>query len=423
MNEALIAITIFVLVYAAIISEKVDRAAVALLGGMAVIILIRSYDQEAAFAAIDLNVIFLLTGMMVIANIMGETGVFQWMGVKAIQLGKGNPTRIMQILVIVTAFTSALLDNVTVVVLLAPVTLVAASSLGVSPIPFLIAEVLASNIGGAATLIGDPPNILIGSAAGIDFLTFLLNMGPYILIVLAFFVLGLPLLFRKQLRIAKADMTEPAAVDASTLITDPTLLRKSLIVLGAVLVGFMVHGFLGLESATIALAGAAVLMLWTGQEAHRVFHHVEWATLMFFVGLFVLVEGLVHVGVIDTIANELFEATGGNVPITTIALLWGSAILSGVVDNIPYTATIIPVILKLGEDGMNIWPLWWALAMGADLGGNLTIIGASANVVVASFAERSGHKISFATFFKYGAVTTFFSMIIATLFLMVFYLR
>ncbi len=423
MNEALIAVTIFVLVYAAIISEKVDRAAVALLGGMAVIILIRSFDQEEAFAAIDLNVLFLLTGMMVIANIMGETGVFQWLGVKAIQLGKGNPTRIMQILVIVTAFTSALLDNVTVVVLLAPVTLVAASSLGVSPIPFLIAEVLASNIGGASTLIGDPPNILIGSAADIDFLTFLLNMGPYILTVLFFFVLGLPLLFRKQLRIARAGMVEPAAVDASTLITDHALLRKSLIVLGFVLVGFMLHGFLGLESATIALAGAAALMLWTRQEAHQVFHHVEWATLMFFVGLFVLVEALVHVGVIDAIANWLFEMTGGNVPVTAIALLWGSAILSGVVDNIPYTATIIPVILKLGEDGMNIWPLWWALAIGADLGGNLTIIGASANVVVASFAERSGHKISFGAFFKYGAVTTFFSMIIATFYLMAFYLR
>ena len=423
MNEALIAVTIFALVYAAIISEKVDRAGVALLGGMAAIILIRSYDQEAAFAAIDLNVLFLLTGMMVIANIMGETGVFQWMGVKAIQLGKGNPTRIMQILVLVTAVTSAMLDNVTVVVLLAPVTLVAASSLGVSPIPFLIAEVLASNIGGASTLIGDPPNILIGSAAGIDFLTFLVNMGPYILIVLALFVLGLPLLFRRQLQIAKDDLVQPAAVDASTLITDHALLRKSLVIMTFVLIGFMLHGFLGLESATIALAGAAALILWTRQSAHQVFHHVEWATLMFFVGLFVLVEALVHVGVIDAIAAWLFETTQGNVPVTTLALLWGSAILSGLVDNIPYTATVIPIILKLGEDGMNIWPLWWALAIGADLGGNMTIIGASANVVVASFAERSGHKISFFTFFKYGVVTTLFSMIIATGYLMVIYLR
>ncbi len=423
MNEAIIAVTIFVLVYAAIVSEKVDRAAVALVGGMAAIIFIKSYSQDVAFDAIDLNVLFLLTGMMVIANIMGETGVFQWMGVKAIQLGKGNPTRIMQILVLVTAVTSAMLDNVTVVVLLAPVTLVAASSLGVSPIPFLIAETLASNIGGASTLIGDPPNILIGSAAGIDFLTFLINMGPYILVTLILFTLGLPLLFRKQLKIANAEVVEPASVDASSLITDYVLLRKSLIVLGLVLVGFMLHGFLGLESATIALAGAAVLILWTRESAHKVFHHVEWATLMFFVGLFVLVEALVHVGVIDAIASWLLETTKGNVAVTTIALLWGSALLSGLVDNIPYTATIIPVIQKLGEGGMDIWPLWWALAMGADLGGNLTIVGASANVVVASFAERSGHKISFVTFAKYGMVTTFFSMLIATLYLWAFYLR
>jgi Na+/H+ antiporter NhaD/arsenite permease-like protein len=423
MNEAFIAVTIFVIVYAAIVSEKVDRAAAALIGGMAAIMLIGSFDQAMAFHAIDLNVLFLLTGMMVIANIMGDTGVFQWMGVKAIQLGKGNPTRIMQILVLVTAASSAMLDNVTVVVLLAPVTLVAASSLGISPIPFLIAEILASNIGGASTLIGDPPNILIGSAAGIDFLTFLLNMGGYILIVLTVFTLGLPLLFRRQLRLARENLVQPAAVDAATLITDRVLLRKSLVVLGLVLVGFLLHGFLGLESATIALAGASLLILWTRESAHKVFQHVEWATLMFFVGLFVLVEALVHVGVIDAIASWLLEATHGSVPVTTLALLWASAILSGLVDNIPYTATVIPVILKLGEGGMDVWPLWWALAMGADLGGNLTIIGASANVVVASFAERSGHRISFITFFKYGAVTTLVSMLIATLYLLVFYLR
>ncbi len=417
MNDVLLAVGIFSLVYAAIISEKVDRAAIALLGGMATIILIKSYTQEQAFHAIDLNVLMLLTGMMVIANIMSDTGVFQWLGTKAIQLGKGNPTRIMQILVIVTAVTSALLDNVTVVVLLAPVTLVATASLGISPIPFLIAEVLASNIGGAATLIGDPPNILIGSAAGIDFLTFLLNMGPYVLVVLIIFVLGLPLLFRKELRKANDATVTPEYIDASTLITDRRLLWKSLIVLGAVLIGFMLHGVFHLETATIALAGAAALMLWSGQSAHKVFHHVEWATLMFFVGLFVLVEALVQVGVIDIVATWLFETTRGNVMVTSIALLWGSALLSGIVDNIPYTATVIPIIQKLGADGMNIWPLWWALAIGADLGGNLTLIGASANVVVASFAERSGHKITFMKFTKYGAITTLVAISIATIYL------
>jgi len=422
MNDILLAVGIFVLAYAAIISEKVDRAAIALLGGMATIMLIKDYSQEEAFRAIDLNVLLLLTGMMVIANIMSDTGVFQWLGTKAIQLGKGNPTRIMQILVIVTAVTSALLDNVTVVVLLAPVTLVATTGLGISPIPFLIAEVLASNIGGAATLIGDPPNILIGSAAGIDFLTFLLNMGPYIIVVIILFVLGLPLLFRKELHTARKSSVTPEYIDASTLITDKVLLRKSLIVLGLVLLGFTLHGFFHLETATIALAGAAALMLWSGQSAHKVFHHVEWATLMFFVGLFVLVEALVQVGVIDIIATWLFDATSGNALVTSLALLWGSAALSGLVDNIPYTATVIPIIQKLGEDGMNIWPLWWALAIGADLGGNLTLIGASANVVVASFAERSGHKITFVRFLKYGAITTFFAILIASFYLLRYFI-
>lgn len=421
MNDLVLAVGIFVLTYAAIVSERVDRAAAALLGGMATIILISSYTQEMAFHAIDLNVLLLLTGMMVIANIMSDTGVFQWLGTKAIQLGKGNPVRIMQILVVVTAVTSSLLDNVTVVVLLAPVTLVAAASLGISPIPFLIAEVLASNIGGAATLIGDPPNILIGSAAGIDFLTFLLNMGPYILFIIILFTLALPVLFRRQLRIAKEASEEPEYIDASALITDHVLLRKSLIILGFVLTGFMLHGFLHIQTATVALAGAAALMIWSDQSAHKVFHHVEWATLMFFVGLFVLVEALVQVGAIDIAANWLLEATKGNVLVTTIALLWGSAFLSGIIDNIPYTATVIPIIQKLGENGMAIWPLWWALAIGADIGGNMTLIGASANVVVASFSERSGHKISFLQFTKYGVVTTFFSILIATFYLWIRY--
>lgn len=422
MNDVVIAVGIFVLAYAAIVSEKVDRAAVALLGGMATIMLIHSYTQERAFHAIDLNVLMLLTGMMVIANIMSDTGVFQWLGVQAIQLGKGNPTRIMQILVLVTALSSALLDNVTVVVLLAPVTLVATASLKINPIPFLIAEVLASNIGGAATLIGDPPNILIGSAANIDFLTFLLQMGPYILVTLIIFVFGLPLLFKQQLRIADDATEEQAPIDASSLITDKVLLRQSLIVLGLVLVGFMLHGLLHLDTATVALAGAATLMLWTKQTAHKVFQHVEWGTLMFFVGLFVLVEALVDVGAIDIAAKWLLTATQGNETVTTLVLLWASGILSGVVDNIPYTATVIPIIQELGNNGMNTWPLWWALAIGADIGGNFTLVGASANVVVASFAERSGHKISFLSFTKYGAATSFAALLLATFYLWVRYL-
>ncbi len=421
MNEMLIAISIFVIAYVLIVTEKIDRMVAALLGGMAMIIFVGSYTQEEAFHHVDFNVIFLLAGMMLIAGVISETGLFQWLAVRAVQVGKGNPIRIMQILAIVTAVGSALLDNVTVVVLIAPVTLFVASSLGVNPLPFLIAEVIASNIGGAATLIGDPPNIIIGSAAGIDFVTFMLNMGPIVIVCLIFYVLLLPLLFRKQVpSTEQANSVEN--LDATGLISHPVLLRQSLIVLGGVLLGFMLHGTLHLDTATVALTGAAVLLLWSRRDPHKALEDVEWGTLLFFVGLFIMVEGLVAVGAIDLAANWLLETTGGNLQVTAMAILWISAIASGIIDNIPYTATMVPLIQNLGERGMDTWPLWWALAMGADFGGNATLVGASANVVVASFAARSGHHISFMKFLGYGLVVTFVTLLFSTVYLWVRYL-
>jgi len=417
MNQTIIAAVIFLLTYALIVSEKINRTVIALTGAMAVILL-GIVSQEEAFLAIDFNVIFLLVGMMVIAAIMSETGVFQWVAVQSVRAGRGKPFAILVILSLVTAVSSALLDNVTIVVLIAPITLFVASSLRVSPVPFLIACILASNIGGAATLIGDPPNILIGSAAGYDFLQFAGNMLPISLISLVALVGMFALLFRKRVEIADPVTTD---LDASALITDHALLRKSLFVMGLVMVGFTLHGALHLEPATIALAGAALLLLLSRKDPHPSFEQVEWTMLFFFIGLFILVEALVKVGIIESVANEILRLTHGDLRLTATVILWFSAIASGIVDNIPYTATMIPIVQRLGE-AMPVDPLWWALAMGADFGGNLTLVGASANLVVASVAERAGHPISFRHFLSYSVVTTLVVLLLSTAYLWLRYL-
>jgi Na+/H+ antiporter NhaD/arsenite permease-like protein len=420
-NPQALAGGIFLVTYAIIVSERVHRTAAALLGGMLMIVL-GVVPQEEAFHALDLNVIFLLTGMMMIAFLLGQTGVFQWLAVKAVILGKGKPLAVMLIIAVITAIASALLDNVTVVVLIAPVTLFVASTLGMSPIPFLITEVMASNIGGAATLIGDPPNILIASAADIDFAPFVVNMGPPILLILLLYLPIAAWQFKDQLDVSPERRQAVLRLDTEELISDPLLLRRSLVVLGLVMVGFLVHGQLHLEPATIALSGATLLVIWTRRDPTEILEHVEWATLMFFIGLFITVEALVSVGLIGRIADSLLQITQGDQQVTTIFMLWFSAFASGLVDNIPYTAAMIPLIENLGLS-MDIVPVWWALALGADLGGNLTLVGASANLVVASLAERSGNKISFMQFLRYGLPVVFVSLVISTIWLWLVYLR
>jgi len=418
MNVTWLAAGIFLLTYGFIITERVHRTVAALLGGMAMILL-GVLPQSQAFHSIDWNVIFLLAGMMAIANVLRETGLFQWIAVQAVRLGQGEPLRILIILSVVTALTSALLDNVTIVVLIAPVTLFVAASLRVSPIPFLIAAILASNIGGTATLVGDPPNILIGSAAGIDFVTFAANMAPISLAILVAFIIMARFLFRGELK-AKGDAAANLeALDTAGLITDVPLLRKSLVVVAGVVLGFLAHGALHLEPATIALTGATILMLWARSDPHDVLNDIEWTTLFFFFGLFITVEGLVSVGIIEAVAQAALRLTGGSLPLTAMLLLWLSAFASGIVDNIPYTATMIPVVKSLGE-AMPVMPLWWSLALGACLGGNITLVGASANVVVASLAERSGHPISFLAFLRYGFIMI--SLLMASLYVWVRYL-
>lgn len=316
---------------------------------------------------------------------------------------------------------AALLDNVTVVVLVAPVTFFVAASLGASPVPFLIAEVLASNIGGTATLIGDPPNILIGSAAGIDFLTFAWNMAPISLLILLAF-LGLSwFLFRRELLSRPGRRLDIEALEAEALITDRKLLRRGLTVMGLVLTGFLFQGVLRVEPATVALSGATLLMLWARSDPGEVLSDIEWSTLFFFVGLFITVEAVVQVGIIDAVAQGALRLTGENLTLTALLLLWLSGVASAIVDNIPFTTAMIPVVESLGQ-AMRVEPLWWAPALGACLGGNATLVGASANVVVASLATRSGHPISFRRFLRYGLITSVMSLLLATFYLWLRYL-
>jgi Na+/H+ antiporter NhaD/arsenite permease-like protein len=406
---------VFVVAYALISVERVDRTLVAMLAGLAVVAL-GVLPQEAAFEAIDFNVIFLLAGMMIMAGTLARTGFFEWLAIRAVRLSNGRPFRLLVVFAVMTAILSAFLDNVTTVVLTTPITLSVARRLGVSPRPYLVSQILASNIGGTATLIGDPPNLLIGSAAGLDFGAFLANLGPVVVIVFAAFLWIARFAFRATLQVpddrreAALELSEPAAI------VDRGLLVKALAVLGLTLVGFLGHAALGIEAATVALLGATVLMLIGGLDPHEALKDVEWSTLFFFVGLFMLVESIVRVGIVGAVGRAVAEAAGGQVGVAAVALLWFSALASAIVDNIPYTATAIPVVEQLTEGGMAAEPLWWSLALGACLGGNLTIVGASANVVVANLAARAGHPISFTEFLRHGAVVVAVSLLISTVY-------
>jgi Na+/H+ antiporter NhaD/arsenite permease-like protein len=416
-----VAAIVFLITYAVIVSDRVDKTLTALAGGLAMVLL-RIIDQEEAFDAIDFNVIFLLAGMMILAGILRRTGFFQWLAIRSIKISDGEPFRLLIVLSVISAVLSAMLDNVTTMVLIAPVTISIASILGINPVPLLVSEILASNIGGTATLIGDPPNILIGSASGLDFAAFLANMGPVAVVVFLVFLVTLRLIFGGKLRVEPEARDAALALEEGEVIADPRLLRVSVAVIGATLIGFLVHGQLGYEPATVALIGATVLMLVARMEPESVLREVEWPTLFFFVGLFMLVEGVVHVGIIDAMATGLFDLTAGDPTVTTLGLLWLSGIASAIIDNIPYTATMIPVVQGLGSAGLPIEPLWWSLALGACLGGNATIIGASANVVVANLSGRSGHPITFRGFLPYGVVVVIESLVIATVYLWLRYL-
>ncbi|MQA24560.1 MAG: hypothetical protein GEU94_03630 [Micromonosporaceae bacterium] len=417
-TQAWLAIAIFVVAYALIATEKVHRVAAAL-GGAALMLALGLTDAEHAFfsehAGIDWNVIFLLLGMMLVVSVLKRTGVFEYVAIWAAKKAKGKPFRVMVILCLVTAFASALLDNVTTVLLIAPVTILVCERLGVPVAPFLIAEVLASNIGGTATLVGDPPNIIIASRAGLSFNDFLVNLAPIVLVLLVVFVGVIRVLFRKAFVYHPERVAEVMSLREKDAIRDKRLLIVSLAVLVVIMAAFVLHTVLHLEPAVVAIVGGLLLLALSRLDAEDVAKDVEWPTLAFFAGLFIMVGALVANDVIGKLAEQAVELTGGRLWFATMLLLWISAFLSAIVDNIPYVATMSPLVSELveatgGGGASNV--LWWSLALGADLGGNATAVGASANVVVLGIAERSGHKISFWQFTKYGLVVTVITLAI-----------
>jgi Na+/H+ antiporter NhaD/arsenite permease-like protein len=405
-------------------SEKVHRAIAAMLGGM-LLVLAGVLSQEVAIEHIDWNTLGLLIGMMIIVGITRKTGVFQYLAVKAVQISKGEPIRILISLATITAILSAFLDNVTTVLLIVPITFTIAGTMGLNPIPFLMSQILASNIGGTATLIGDPPNIMIGSQTHLGFMDFLVNLTPVIIVIHIITMLIFYFLYRNKLNVSDDIKQEVTKVDPLEEIKDYALLKKSLLVLGLTILGFILHQMLHLESATIALSGAAILMLISKQEPEEIFLSIEWPSLFFFAGLFIVVGGLVETGLINRLAQWALSMTAGNFKLTGMLILWLSAIASAFVDNIPFVATMIPLIHQMGNLGgltpEALEPLWWALSLGACLGGNGTIIGASANVIVAGLAEKNGYKMTFAGFMKLAFPLMLVSVIISTIYLLIFY--
>lgn len=432
-----IAITIFTVALIAIISEKIHKTVVAIFGASLVLAL-KILDQHEAFHleeyGVDWNVIFLLVGMMVIISLIRPTGMFEYIAIKSAKIGRGEPMRIMIIFAVITAVLSALLDNVTTVLLLAPVTLLIAEALQVDAVPFLIVEALASNIGGTATLIGDPPNIMIASKAKLSFVDFIIHLTPVVIVIMIFFLLVIRVVFAKGLQTKDELKQRIMSMQENEAIKDPAMLKKSLFVLGLVLVGFTLHGVFHYEPATVALFGAGLLLLLSKtSEPHRVLAEVEWPVIFFFIGLFVMVGGLVKVGAIKMMSVEVLNLTEGNMLATSMLIMWFSAIASAVVDNIPYVATMNPLVIDMaGEMWPNLsgvellqhpdlMPVWWSLALGACLGGNGSPIGASANVIVVGMAEKAGQKISFLRFMAYGVPITFLTVCFAMIYVLLRY--
>jgi len=408
------AVSVFLIAYAFIATEKINRVAV-VCAGAAVMILIGATNADAAFysheTGIDWNVIFLLLGMMIIVGVIHKTGLFEFLAIKAIQLAKGRPRQAFVYLLMLVAFCSALLDNVTTIMLAVPMTIMVAKYLKVHPVPFILAEVFISNIGGAATLIGDPPNIIIASKADLDFNSFLIHMAPMVLVVLAVIIPMLVLMFNKELRNNAEDRKNVMTLDASSFIQDKALLIKSLVVLTLVIVAFVLHTVLHLEPSVIAMVGAGFLVLISNLKPNEFARDVEWGTLVFFAALFIMVGALVNVGALKMVADAIGAYVGNDGALAAGAIVVVSALASGIVDNIPYVTSMAPVVQQLNDTITTISNdgLWWALAFGADFGGNMTIVGASANVVAVGLAYASGYKITFWQFAKYGIPVTIVS--------------
>lgn len=435
-NGMIISGAILLIAYIFIAAEKIQKSVVALVGASLTMLLgllpfhghfdaaSQTYVRSV-FDYIEFNVIFLLIGMMIIVHIAGKSGVFKWMAIELLKMTKGHPKLVLFTLAAFTAVASAFLDNVTTVVLLIPVTFVIAKEFDTDPVPFLITEVLASNIGGTATLIGDPPNIIIGAKAGLSFMDFVKELTPVVVIIFAAVIAVLIFMFRKSLSATPEKMAQIANLDNSNTITDKGLMIRSMAVLFLVILGFVTHDITHIDAFVFAVSGASILLMF--ENPKEIYKDVEWLTIFFFVGLFIIIGGFEANGGITFLADKLIQLTGGSLEAASMLILWGSGLLSGIVDNIPYTATMAPLIAQVQHTipytGAGFHPLWWALALGACLGGNLTIIGAAANVLVSETSAAKGYPISFMRFMKYGALTTFISLVLSSVYLYVKYLH
>ena len=415
-----IAIIVFVVVIGLIISEKVNSAAAALAGAMALVVT-GVMSAHKALSYIDFNTIGLLVGMMVLVAIIRQSGLFEYVAIKAAKMVHGDPWKIMIAFILLTAVLSGILDNVTTVLLVGPMTIAIAKMLEINPVPFLMTQILASNVGGTATLIGDPPNIMIGSAANLSFMDFLKNTGVAVVLVIVFMIVMMRFVYKKEIEVEGLDTSKIMNLDPDKSITDKPLLIKGVVVIVLVILGFIFHDQIGMETSVIALTAAAVMLIIGGVNVDNAIQDVEWTTIAFFMALFVVVGGLTETGVIKQVAAVIIERTAGHPVMMMLILLWASALLSSFLNNIPFIATLIPLVIALKADGMDAEPLWWAISLGACLGGNGTMIGASANVVLSDISTKHGYPITFKSYLRVGMPFMLGSVFISMVFLLVKY--
>ena len=417
-QEAIISVLIFVAVMVVIITEKVHRAVVAV-GGAVLLLIMGILTINEGVGYIDANTIGLLVGMMLFVGVVKNSGMFEYLAVKSAKVSKGDPWRMMILFMVITAIFSALLDNVTTVLLVGPMMLAICKEMNLNPVPYIMTAIMASNIGGTATLIGDPPNIMIGSATGYTFGDFIANDCVVIIPVMVATIIFFKFVYGKKLCATPEAMESVMHMDERKMIKDAVLLKKAVVMIILIVAGFALHGVLGLESSMIALAGATIMMIIGKQDVEKVVLDVEWPTIIFFTALFVVVGGMEHTGVIDKLADIIVNVTDGRPIFTMMIILWVSALLSSTLDNIPFVATMIPLIQSMGDSGMDITPLWWALSLGACLGGNGTLIGASANVVLTGISSKNGHPITYMEFLKIGFPVMILSLVICTIYMLI----